>query len=532
MKRMFMLVLALGLALGGFAQDPQSQAALTNSNVTTVNGVAPGFYPTIGTGLTLNLGAGTANCGGIIQWGGGSFTLTASTTNYVFLNTTSLVNYCHPAVNTTGFGPNIPIAKVVTSTTAITSLDDVRTIFNTGQQGTGGAATFTIVNGYYHYRDLVTYFHPDSGPTGTVEIALPPTITNSSATSVDIIIDGYSWPWGAWTIQIGGLVGFPQCTEGVDAWCGANASITGSFPYSYVRLGYNTSLGCFVVLLGTTTTAWDRLTVQVPSFTPIESPTPSTLGPGWSINILSSEANITNVNKVYNATPYTSVGPVPAEGDASTGNGTETSVNLEVQGASLDVPLLSGATTAVYHYRDLISSYGWASPSELEIALPSTGLVNGATGEISMTLQGYNYTTASAWQVTVGGLAGVPTAKEWGQYSAVVSGNPPFTSVQLGYDTSLSTFVVLLGTTTTAWTYPWVEVSDFIVGYQDESNWGTGWSIKTLTSTSELANVVTPATTWPTGQTVAATSCGSLTGSKGCIVINVNGVGTHYEPYF
>jgi hypothetical protein len=533
MKRLFMLTLVLGLALGAFAQNPTSQAALTVVNATTVQGVGQGYYPTEGTGLTLKLGPGMANCGGLVGFGGGSYTLAPSATSYLFINTTSLVNYCLPALNKTGFGSNIPIAKVVTSAKAITSLNDFRTMFTAGPAATGGQGAFSIVSGeLYHYKDVVALFRPNAGVLGTVEIALPPAVSAGNANALNMTINGFSWPWGAWTLQVGGWAGFNQCSPGAStAWCGASASITGAFPYGYVRLGYDTSLKQFVVLLGTTATSWDSLTVEVTDFT-VTSGAPLGLQNGWSMTMLTSESKITNVNKVYNATAYAAVGPVPAEGNGSTGSGLETSVNLEVQGSSLDVPLVSGPTMSVYHYRDLISANTWASPSELLIALPSAGEVSGVTGEINMTIQGFDYNSNSAWQVMVGGLAGYPTLHEWGKYSATVSGNPPFTSVRMGYDTTLGRYVVLLGPLSTPWGYPWAEVSDFIVGFQDESNWGTGWSMTAITSESGVTNLVTPATTWPTGQTVPASSCGSLPGAQGCTLIQVNGGAIHYQPYW
>ncbi len=529
MKRLFMLILAAALVASAFAQQPTSQAPITTSNVSTVQGVGPGYYPTPGAGLTLQVAPGTANCGGIVNFGGANISLAPSATSYLYLDLTAS---CYPAVNTTGFGNNIPIATMVTSATAITSITDVRTMFNAGQSGAGGAGAYTLINGVYHYKDVASYFHRDAGPVGTVEIALSSAITPNSSPSIDMIIDGYSWPWGSWTIQVGGIVAFGQCSGGNDNWCGASASITGAFPYGYVRLAYDTALSQYVVLLGTATTAWDRLNVRVADFTPIEALNPTALGSGWGINILTSEATVTGVNKVFNSPQFSSIGPVPSEGDQSTGNLAETSVNLEVSGGSqLDIPVYTGPAHLVYHYRDLISAYGWAQPSELEIVLPSP-LLSGQTGEINMTIMGYDHTTKSAWQVMIGGMGGFPTANAWGEYSAAVYGNPPFASVRLAYDTSLNKYVVLLGTTTTAWAYAWAEVSDFIVGYQDEASWGTGWSMVPLTSEANLTNIVTPAAMWPTGKTVAASYCGSLANAAGCSVVTVNGAGTHYVPYY
>jgi hypothetical protein len=127
MKKVFALVLLAAAA--AMAQQPQTQTAppfATNSQ--WVNGVAPGYAPTAGSGLTLNLSAGTAFCGGsVITYAAGTLTMTASATNNVYLNTGSS---CVPAVKTGAFvAADIPIAQVTTSGSAITAIADLRTMF-------------------------------------------------------------------------------------------------------------------------------------------------------------------------------------------------------------------------------------------------------------------------------------------------------------------------------------------------------------------------------------------------------------------
>lgn len=117
------------------AQQPQTQTApLYDVNAKYVNGVAPGYAPTAGSGLTLNLGGGTANCSGtVVTYAAGTLTMTASTTNYVYLNTASS---CVPAVKTTAYvAADIPIATVVAGSSTITSIADVRTPFVACPQG-------------------------------------------------------------------------------------------------------------------------------------------------------------------------------------------------------------------------------------------------------------------------------------------------------------------------------------------------------------------------------------------------------------
>lgn len=118
-------------------QQPQtSTAPIYAANAKYVNGVAPGYWPTAGSGLVLNISAGTANCSStMVTYAGGTLTLTASSTNYVYLNTASS---CAVTFNTTGFtSQGIPIATVVTSASAITSITDDRTM----QSASGGGVS-------------------------------------------------------------------------------------------------------------------------------------------------------------------------------------------------------------------------------------------------------------------------------------------------------------------------------------------------------------------------------------------------------
>ena len=139
------LLLLLGcftLQTSAFSQQPQAPAGtpLYSVNAKYVNGMAPGYWVTAGSGLTLSLSAGTAYCGNPpvpVSYPGGSLVLTASTTNYIYLDPT---NNCSPAAGTSAFKTGqIPIAKVVTGASSITSISDARTWF-TPQPCVSGAA--------------------------------------------------------------------------------------------------------------------------------------------------------------------------------------------------------------------------------------------------------------------------------------------------------------------------------------------------------------------------------------------------------
>lgn len=119
--------------------NPQSEDVLNPHSTVQqdskwCNGVAPGFRPGAGTGLTLVLGAGTSFYSNTrFDYGGGTLTLTDNATNRVFLDTTASNA---PAFNTTGYPTTgIPLCTVVTVSGAITSIVDDRTYFGRASIG-------------------------------------------------------------------------------------------------------------------------------------------------------------------------------------------------------------------------------------------------------------------------------------------------------------------------------------------------------------------------------------------------------------
>src|SRR4029077_16983299 len=146
------------------SQQPQTGTApIYAVNAKYTNGVAPGYWPTAGAGLVLNLSAGTANCANtIVTYAGGTLTLTNSTTNYVYLNVASS---CVPAFNTSGFtATTIPIATVVTSGGSISTITDVRSPF----YAPSAAGTGTVTS-------LATTSPVTGGPITTTGIIACPT---------------------------------------------------------------------------------------------------------------------------------------------------------------------------------------------------------------------------------------------------------------------------------------------------------------------------------------------------------------------
>jgi small nuclear ribonucleoprotein (snRNP)-like protein len=120
-----------------FPQQPQAQAGepIFKVNAQYVNGIAPGYWPTKGAGLTLNISAGSVHCNGtVVEYAGGTLAMADATTNYVYWDGGAS---CAPAVDTIGFSAtHVPIAKVVAASGAITAITDMRAFFGFQQPPT------------------------------------------------------------------------------------------------------------------------------------------------------------------------------------------------------------------------------------------------------------------------------------------------------------------------------------------------------------------------------------------------------------
>ncbi len=133
--RSFALAIVFCVLSGfAFAQQPQTSDVsntqpIYSANSKYVQGVGPGYWPTAGSGLTLNLTAGTVWCQGTVRtYAAGTLMMTNSTTNYVYLDPAS---NCVPAVSTSSFSATqVPIAVVVAAGGVITSITDDRALIS------------------------------------------------------------------------------------------------------------------------------------------------------------------------------------------------------------------------------------------------------------------------------------------------------------------------------------------------------------------------------------------------------------------
>ncbi|MDD3289120.1 MAG: shufflon system plasmid conjugative transfer pilus tip adhesin PilV, partial [Alphaproteobacteria bacterium] len=158
----------------------------------------------------------------------------------------------------------------------------------------------------------------------------------------------------------------------------------------------------------------------------------------------------------------------------------DTSGNFSVNGSVLT------SSAAVYHYSNVFSYEvgGSTQTGTVKISLPKYG----SATMLHIVLKGYDYSTYGAWQVTIGGY-NYSADHNWYSTSVHFNGRVPFTQVRLGNDGVHD--VILLGTTSSTWSYGKIEVADVLTMYSNHAGWGSGWSGALLTSESGLANIVT-----------------------------------------
>ena len=263
MKARFLagLVLLAAASLAA-AQQPQTQTApISAINAKYANGVAPGYAPAAGSGLTLNLGGGTAFCSGsVVTYAASTLTMNASTTNYVYLNTAAS---CVPAVKTSTFtSSDIPIAEVVASESAITGITDVRTPFIQPSSGGGGGGGVQ-----YNSTSTVNYFYGDSRFIVDTDCNTDGSLAGS-VSSYAISGGTGTFQYSAWTpltagqvLQFYGFTGGNTFLNGQNVTVSATGLSSSQFEGAVSGTGSATAAGSFGC-----TYNWPRTAAALPFF--------------------------------------------------------------------------------------------------------------------------------------------------------------------------------------------------------------------------------------------------------------------------
>jgi hypothetical protein len=170
--------------------------------------------------------------------------------------------------------------------------------------------------------------------------------------------------------------------------------------------------------------------------------------------------------------------------------------NLTVQGTGTNaftgsIDAGAGVSTSINGVRTYENVYSkgtsGAVTGTLEIILPAQN-----NSMLNFTIKGYDYTgTTGTWQVNMSGF--LYTNNTWLYSTAQMSGNAPFTSVRLAYNSTLGQPVLLLGTTSTVWAYPQVSVTQVVAGYANQDVWGKGYTSSFITSETGITSITSPA---------------------------------------
>ncbi len=105
-----------------------------------------------------------------------------------------------------------------------------------------------------------------------------------------------------------------------------------------------------------------------------------------------------------------------------------------------------------------------------------------------ITIDGYDYTTETGgWSVNIGGYTGSVDG-EWFNYRASIQGQPPFTSIRLGYNGNTGKACIMLGTTSTAWNYAIVAVTKASMAFLDHDVYQSVWAVNWYSSEANFVS--------------------------------------------
>ena len=185
-------------------------------------------------------------------------------------------------------------------------------------------------------------------------------------------------------------------------------------------------------------------------------------------------------------------------GANSAAAGTFTTVTAS--GAIVGSTINTGYAASTYpsnsstHYRD-VYQYGTNTASftgTMKFTLPKTW----SNTMLTFTIKGYNYAGGQGvWQCIIGGYNynAVDDANDaWANSSAEIRGSAPFSQVRLAHDGTKC--CLLLGNTSTTWSFPQVVITEIFASHSNHTGWGEPYNMSIITSETGLTKIVTPTT--------------------------------------
>jgi hypothetical protein len=152
------------------------------------------------------------------------------------------------------------------------------------------------------------------------------------------------------------------------------------------------------------------------------------------------------------------------------------------------VPLIYDQNANVITYKNVYSYTDGGNPDTGTFALVMPK--SWSNTMMRMRIVGYDFTNNTAgWEATIAGYNYSPSPG-WGQVSAEITGNAPFTTIRLAHNGTNN--VILLGNTTTTWYYPKIIIEEFVAGHTNVTGWETGWSGSFIVNEASMSYIVTP----------------------------------------
>lgn len=190
--------------------------------------------------------------------------------------------------------------------------------------------------------------------------------------------------------------------------------------------------------------------------------------------------------------------PVTANESVLTDNSTLTMIPVVYNNSGLN-PVqhseeLTGATSGSYNNVNVytnLKSYGVgnnaAATGAFVIELP----VEVSSTMLSIELDIYNYTRSKGAKILLSGYAYSTRGWNADSVNVSVSGDFPY-DIRLGINTSTNKPCIILGDTSSLWSYTMVTVSKVMAGYLNQDKYLSGWNISLATDISNIVYIITP----------------------------------------